>query len=227
MDTDAAGIYHWSTVIRFAEEAEAELHTALGIAQATFGATPRVKAGFEFRRPLRFNDPAWIDLTVAAVGRSSVRYAALLRDEADQLVAEGEVVTVFIDTATRRSAPWPDAIRAALTSGGEQRPADREPRPGAAGATGRGRTAIVTREKAHISPASSRICTAHTQRSSPALTGRASACRTPSPRARTEVVSLESPWGIWPRGWRPAPSPVRPAPRRRPPARRRAQRRGR
>jgi acyl-CoA thioesterase FadM len=31
IDTDAAGIYHWTTVFRFAEAAEAALHTALGI----------------------------------------------------------------------------------------------------------------------------------------------------------------------------------------------------
>jgi YbgC/YbaW family acyl-CoA thioester hydrolase len=120
MDTDAAGIYHWSTVIRFAEEAEAELHTALGISEITFGATPRVKAGFEFRLPLRFNDPAWIDLSVTRVGRSSVRYEAIVRDAGEQLVAEGEVVTVFIDPETRRSAPWPEPVRAALSAGGVQ-----------------------------------------------------------------------------------------------------------
>jgi YbgC/YbaW family acyl-CoA thioester hydrolase len=120
MDTDAAGIFHWSTVIRFTEAAEIALHNALGIAEITFGATPRVKVGFDFRRPLRFNDPTTVDLTVAAVGRSSVRYQAVLRDEHDELVAEGEVVTVFIDTQTRRSAPWPDAVRAALTGAGEQ-----------------------------------------------------------------------------------------------------------
>jgi YbgC/YbaW family acyl-CoA thioester hydrolase len=124
MDTDAAGIYHWSTVCRFAEEAEAELHTALGIAEITFGATPRVKAGFEFRRPLRFNDPVTVDLTVAALGRSSLRYEAVLRDEHDELVAEGEIVTVFIDTHTRRSTAWPAAVRAALAGAGEQ-PAER------------------------------------------------------------------------------------------------------
>ena len=32
MDTDAAGIYHWTTAFRLAEAAEAVLHTALGIA---------------------------------------------------------------------------------------------------------------------------------------------------------------------------------------------------
>jgi acyl-CoA thioester hydrolase len=122
MDTDAAGIYHWSTVIRFAEAAEMELHTALGIAAITFGATPRVKAGFDFRRPLRFNDRATIDLSVQDVGRSSVRYRIALSDDGARSVAEGELTTVFIDTTSGRSEPWPDTVRAALTGGGERQP---------------------------------------------------------------------------------------------------------
>jgi YbgC/YbaW family acyl-CoA thioester hydrolase len=123
MDTDAAGIYHWSTVIRFAEAAEMELHTALGIAEITFGATPRVKASFDFRRPLRFNDRATIDFSVQDVGRSSVRYRVALCDDEERSVAEGEVTTVFIDTDSGRSEPWPDAVRAALTGGGARQPA--------------------------------------------------------------------------------------------------------
>ncbi len=122
MDTDAAGIYHWSTVIRFAEAAEMELHTALGIAQLTFGAAPRVRAAFDFRRPLRFNDRATIDFSVQEVGRSSVRYRIVLSDDEERPVAEGDLTTVFIDTASGRSAPWPDAVRAALTGGGERQP---------------------------------------------------------------------------------------------------------
>jgi acyl-CoA thioester hydrolase len=120
MDTDAAGIYHWSTVIRFAEAAEMELHTALGIAPVTFGATPRVKAGFDFRRPLRFNDRATIDLSVREVGRSSVRYRVVLSDDEQRTVAEGEMTAVFIDTESGRSVAWPPPVRAALTGGGRQ-----------------------------------------------------------------------------------------------------------
>jgi YbgC/YbaW family acyl-CoA thioester hydrolase len=122
MDTDAAGIYHWSTVIRFAEAAEMELRTSLGIAEITFGATPRVKAGFDFRRPLRFNDRATIDLAVQDVGRSSVRYRVVISDDEDRMVAEGEVTTVFIDTDSGRSHAWPEPVRTALAAGGERHP---------------------------------------------------------------------------------------------------------
>ena len=64
MDTDAAGIYHWTTAFRLGEAAEAELHTRLGIAHLTFGRTPRVAIQAEFRSPLRFNDEVDVELTV-------------------------------------------------------------------------------------------------------------------------------------------------------------------
>src|SRR5918996_6142022 len=75
MDTDAAGIYHWTTVFRLAEAAEAALHTALGIADFTFGATPRVSVEATFARSLRFNDPVEVVLEVHALGRTSVEYS--------------------------------------------------------------------------------------------------------------------------------------------------------
>src|SRR6185295_3540339 len=76
MDTDAAGIYHWTTVFR---PAEAALHTALGIADFTFGATPRVAVEATFARSLRFNDPVDVELAVTALGRTSVEYRLAVR----------------------------------------------------------------------------------------------------------------------------------------------------
>src|SRR6201995_3564380 len=92
MDPDAAGIYHWTTVFRLAEAAEAALHTALGIAGFTFGATPRVAVQASFARSLRFNDPVEVELTVAALGRTSVEYRLAIASEAGT-AAEGTVKT--------------------------------------------------------------------------------------------------------------------------------------
>jgi acyl-CoA thioesterase FadM len=117
MDTDAAGIYHWTTAFRLAEAAEAALHTALGIAELTFGATPRVRVSAEFRRSLRFNDPVDVTLAVTAVGRTSVRYALTLALDGET-AAEGEIVSCLIDRGSRRAVPWPDHVRAALEAGG-------------------------------------------------------------------------------------------------------------
>jgi acyl-CoA thioester hydrolase len=119
MDTDAAGIYHWTTVFRLAEAAEAALHTALGIADFTFGATPRVAVEARFARSLRFNDPVEVSLTVTRVGRTSVAYALAIDGEAGR-AAQGAVTSVLIDRATGRATPWPDEIRAALREGGLQ-----------------------------------------------------------------------------------------------------------
>jgi acyl-CoA thioester hydrolase len=123
MDTDAAGIYHWTTVFRLAEAAEAALHTALGIAAFTFGATPRVAVGATFARPLRFNDPVDVHLEVSALGRSSVAYRlAIATDEGT--AAEGTVKSVLVDRATGRATPWPDDVRAKLAGAGLQQPPD-------------------------------------------------------------------------------------------------------
>ena len=119
MDTDAAGIYHWTTVARFAEAAEVALHNSLGIAGETFEAkvNPRLSVHFEFQRPLRFNDEGVIQLRVDAVGRSSVRYQLQISDTEGLSVATGEILTCLVETDGSRSRPWPDHVRMALTTG--------------------------------------------------------------------------------------------------------------
>ena len=122
MDTDAAGIYHWSTAFRLAEAAEAEMHTGLGIAERTFGATPRVSVAADFRHPLRFNDPVDVDLAVQALGRSSVTYRLQITSE-QGVAVEGRITSVLVDPGTGRALPWPEDLRAALGAGGAQSPA--------------------------------------------------------------------------------------------------------
>jgi acyl-CoA thioesterase FadM len=119
MDTDAAGIYHWTTAFRFAEAAEAALHTALGIADVTFGATPRVHVEADFRRPLLFNEFVEIELAVRALGRSTIDYALAIHGSAGPAVAGG-ITACFIDRETRRAARWPEHVRERLAAGGLQ-----------------------------------------------------------------------------------------------------------
>jgi acyl-CoA thioester hydrolase len=119
IDTDAAGIYHWTTAFRLAEAAEAALHTALGIADRTFGVTPRVSVAAEFERSLRFNDPVEVELAVEAVGRTSVRYSLAITGPEGPAMS-GHVTAALIDRATKRAVPWPDDMRSLLESGGTQ-----------------------------------------------------------------------------------------------------------
>jgi acyl-CoA thioester hydrolase len=119
--TDAAGHHHWTSVLHWAEQAEAVLHERIGIADRTFGREPRVHVSVDFTARLYFRDIVDVELVVVDVGATSARYA-LTVTRAGEPAAEGTLVTVHIDPATGRSAPWPDDLRAALTGGGEQRP---------------------------------------------------------------------------------------------------------
>ncbi|HSJ83742.1 MAG TPA: thioesterase family protein [Acidimicrobiia bacterium] len=113
MDTDAAGIWHYSTAIRFAEAAETELHRQLGIIDHTFGHTPRAHVEFDFSRTARFDDVIEITLGVSGVGTTSLTYSVTMTCQGDP-VASGRVVTVFIDEGGKPT-PWPAQVREALS----------------------------------------------------------------------------------------------------------------
>jgi acyl-CoA thioester hydrolase len=113
MDTDAAGIWHHSVIIRWAEEAEAELHRRLGIIDETFGATPRVRTEFEFGVPVSFDDIVDISLTVTDLGQTSITYLIEVTSDSMQ-IATGRMVAVLIDRESGEKRRWPDELRQAL-----------------------------------------------------------------------------------------------------------------
>jgi len=125
MDTDAAGIYHWTTVFRLIEEGEAELHTALGIAERTFGAMPRVHVAVDYSRPLRFNDTVDVLLEVVRLGKASVTYLFRV-SSSDGVAAEGRLKACHVDVEGGHPTPWPEDIRELLAAAGAQ-PGDRAP----------------------------------------------------------------------------------------------------
>lgn len=119
IDTDAAGIYHWTTVCRLAEAAEAELHRALGISELTFGVSPRVAVRFEFKRRLRFDDPVEVELRVVQVGRSSVSYEVEIVGP-EGTAASGRIDSCLVDGEEGKAISLPAGVRKALTSAGAQ-----------------------------------------------------------------------------------------------------------
>lgn len=112
-DTDAGGHYHHSTVIRWVEAAEAELHATLGLGEL-FGVVPRVHYEVDYSARLWFRDQVAITLSVGAVGRSSLRYDFEVRRGPD-LAATGSMTAVQIDQSTGQTVPWPESTRALLT----------------------------------------------------------------------------------------------------------------
>jgi acyl-CoA thioester hydrolase len=122
MDTDAAGIYHNTTVARFAEAAEAELMRAHGI-PGYFPVAPRVRYEVEFEASIRFGEETETRVELLRLGRSSMAFGfEVWRETSDgrprRRAARGSYVTVHVpDKENGGSAPWPAAWRAALAEG--------------------------------------------------------------------------------------------------------------
>ena len=68
-----------------------------------------------FHHPLSFPEIVDVGLRVERIGNSSVTFAIALFGENDETpAATGHFVHVFVDRATGKPAPIPDAIRSAL-----------------------------------------------------------------------------------------------------------------
>jgi len=133
-DTDAAGHHHFTSVMRWAEQAEFVLHEHLGIADVISGHCPRVHVSVDFKRRVYARQVLEVDISVVEVGRTSVRYAFVVRGDGET-VAEGVVAAVFMRDG--RPTRWPKEVRRLLLESGRvegERYARSALDPGAAGA---------------------------------------------------------------------------------------------
>ncbi len=75
-----------------------------------------VETSCRYHAPISFPEAVTAGLRVARLGGSSVRYEiGLFREDEEEAAAEGHFVHVYVDRATRRPTPLPEALRAALT----------------------------------------------------------------------------------------------------------------
>jgi YbgC/YbaW family acyl-CoA thioester hydrolase len=80
-ETDASGIVHFSSFFCYAEEAEHSMWRAVGLSVGMPGRDigwPRVKASFEFLKPLRFEDVFEVRLKVAAKTAKTLQFQAVI-----------------------------------------------------------------------------------------------------------------------------------------------------
>ncbi len=92
-ETDMAGIVHFSSYLRYMEEAEHAMFRAAGLSVAHGELHwPRVSASCEYRHPLRFEDEIEISVR-ASVGRRRMEYAFVV-SRGERSVATGVMATV-------------------------------------------------------------------------------------------------------------------------------------
>nr|WP_174514469.1 thioesterase family protein [Streptacidiphilus jiangxiensis] len=119
-DTDAAGHYHFSSVQRWVEAAEAVLLRRLGLAEL-FGSIPRVHFEADYRERLWFGDTVRVEFRVARVGGSSLHYTFDVHGPRG-LSASGAMSVVHSAPTARGTERWPEHVRHALTQAGPQTP---------------------------------------------------------------------------------------------------------
>ena len=74
-----------------------------------------VETGCQYFAPIAFPDVVTAGLRVAKAGNSSVRYEIGIFRNAEQAAsAQGSFIHVYVDRTTRRPAPLPAALRAAV-----------------------------------------------------------------------------------------------------------------
>ena len=97
-EVDSAGIVHFSVYFRYMEEAEHAMWRQAGVSIAARGATvgfPRVSAGFDYHRPLRFEDEFDTRIRIVAIADKSVRYVCTLH-KGEEKVATGTLTVVCV-----------------------------------------------------------------------------------------------------------------------------------
>lgn len=118
-DTDASGHYQHAAVLRWVEAAEAVLHARLGVADRTFGSSPRLHFEVDYQLPLWFLDEVDVELVAGRVGRTSVRWDFKVR-RGDALAASGHFVAAHVPVAGTGAEAWPEDLRRAFTEGGDR-----------------------------------------------------------------------------------------------------------
>ncbi|WP_459614950.1 acyl-CoA thioesterase [Bordetella sp. 2513F-2] len=117
MDNDVYGHVNNVTYYSYFDTAVNQFlvgHGVLDIAQSpVIGLV--AETGCTYFQPIAFPDVVEVGLRVAHLGRSSVRYEIALFRQGDPAVrAAGHFVHVYVDRATGRPVPMPEAVRALL-----------------------------------------------------------------------------------------------------------------
>lgn len=119
VDTDMAGIVHFSNFFRYMEAAEDAFlrHLDIDLVSTIDGkhvSLPRLSATCQYSSPLRFPDKVDVAVRVKEMSRKTIRYSFVMSVD-DRQVADGEVLAVCCEVGEKlQSIPLPEGMRAKL-----------------------------------------------------------------------------------------------------------------
>ncbi len=119
MDNDVYGHVNNVVYYSFFDTAVNEYLIAQGVLDPETGAVIGlvVETGCRYFASAAFPEKITAGIRVTHLGNSSVRYeVGIFKEGREEAIAEGFFVHVYVDRATRRPTPLPDALRKVLTA---------------------------------------------------------------------------------------------------------------
>ncbi|UBB26311.1 acyl-CoA thioesterase [Pseudoxanthomonas japonensis] len=111
-DMDSMGHVNNAKYVSYLEEARVRWILDIPGVSMTHRIAPVVAANnINYRRPLTWPNDILVELYVDRLGTSSVTIGHRIVDQNGVLYCDGNVVVVWMDTHTGKSAPLPDAVR--------------------------------------------------------------------------------------------------------------------
>jgi acyl-CoA thioester hydrolase len=111
-DMDSMGHVNNAKYVSYLEEARVRWILDIPGVSMTDRIAPVVAANnINYRRPLTWPSDILVELYVDRLGTSSVTIGHRIVDQNGVLYCDGNVVVVWMDTLTGKSAPLPDAVR--------------------------------------------------------------------------------------------------------------------
>ena len=113
VDTDIAGVMHYSNFLRYFEACEEEFYRSLGITLSAIRdryriMLPRIEAHCQYKAACRFDDQFEVSLRVRDVGEKTITYDfQLLTTEDSKLAAEGYLKCIAV-SMDWKAVPLPE-----------------------------------------------------------------------------------------------------------------------
>ena len=117
VDTDTAGVVHFSNYFRYFELAEQDLYNKLGFnyldLRDRYGVwIPRVEAHCKYMFPIFFNDEVEVQIAVDEIGEKHIKYLFTIKNiTKNRISAKGYVVVVTASIDENKSVPIPEEIK--------------------------------------------------------------------------------------------------------------------
>jgi acyl-CoA thioester hydrolase len=105
-ETDASGRVHFTTLLKWAEDAEHQFLSECGVdVFASDSGWPRVSVSCDYHRPLAFGDEVQVAIELVEIGESSLKWHFQVLNESGERVAKGQLVTVWVVAGKKATIP--------------------------------------------------------------------------------------------------------------------------